>query len=60
MKVSGRTDYTERSGPASRPYEIRKWLADKEDVDNFCIIDDDDFYMWRWLAPFLVITRVRH
>ncbi len=60
LKVSGRTDYTERSGPVSRPYEIRKWLADKEDVENFCIIDDDDFYMWKWLAPFLVITRVRH
>lgn len=59
LKVSGRTDYTERSGPASRPYEIRKWLADKEDVENFCIIDDDDFYMWKWLAPFLVITRVK-
>ena len=57
FKVSGRTDYTERSGPVSRPYEIRKWLADKEDVENFCIIDD--FYTWKWLAPFLVITRVK-
>lgn len=59
LKVSGRTDYTESSGPASRPYEIRKWLADKEDVENFCIIDDDDFYMWKWLSQFLVITRVK-
>lgn len=59
LKVSGRTDYTERSGPESRPYEIRKWLADKRDVENFCIIDDDDFYMWKWLSQFVVITRVR-
>lgn len=59
LKVSGRTDYTERSGPESRPYEIRKWLADKRDVESFCIIDDDDFYMWKWLSQFVVITRVR-
>lgn len=59
LKVSGRTDYTERSGPESRPYEIRKWLADKRDVENFCIIDDDDFYIWKWLSQFLVVTRVK-
>ena len=59
LKVAGRTDYTIRSGPSSRPDEIRRWIADKEDLESFCIIDDDDFYMWKWLSQFLVITRVR-
>lgn len=59
IKVSGRTGYTERSGPESRPAEIRKWLADEPEVETFCIIDDDDFYCWKWLAQFLVITRVQ-
>lgn len=59
LKVSGRTDYTERSGPASRPDEIRKWIMDKKDLESFCIIDDDDFYMWKWLTQFLVVSRIR-
>ncbi len=59
LKVSGRTDYTIRSGPSSRPDEIRRWIADKEDLESFCIIDDDDFYRWKWLSQFLVVTRVR-
>lgn len=59
LKVSGRTDYTMRSGPSSRPDEIRRWIADKEDLENFCIIDDDDFYRWNWLSQFLVVTRIR-
>ena len=59
LKVAGRTDYTIRSGPSSRPDEIRRWIADKEDLESFCIIDDDDFYRWKWLSQFLVITRVR-
>lgn len=44
LKVAGRTDDTLRSGPDSRPSEIRRWLANQPDIDNFCIIDDDDFY----------------
>ena len=59
LKAAGRTDYTIRSGPDSRPSEIRRWLADQPDVDTFCIIDDDDFYRWKWLSQFLVITRTR-
>lgn len=59
LKVAGRTDYTIRSGPSSRPDEIRRWIADKEDLESFCIIDDDDFYRWKWLSQFLVITRIR-
>ncbi len=59
LKVSGRTDYTIRSGPSSRPDEIRRWITDKEDLETFCIIDDDDFYKWKWLSQFLVVTRVR-
>lgn len=59
LKVAGRTDYTIRSGPSSRPDEIRRWIADKEDLESFCIIDDDDFYRWKWLSQFLVVTRVR-
>lgn len=59
LKVSGRTDYTKRSGPSSRPDEIRRWSADQEELEAFCIIDDDDFYRWNWLAQFLVVTRVR-
>lgn len=58
LKVSGRTDYTKCSGPSSRPDEIRRWIADKEDLESFCILDDDDFYKWKWLSKFLVITRV--
>ena len=59
LKVSGRTDLTRRSGPDSRPSEIRNWLADKPDIDTFCILDDDDFYRWKWLSQFLVVTRVK-
>lgn len=58
LKVVGRTDYTIRSGPSSRPDEIRRWIVDKKHLESFCIIDDDDFYMWEWLSQFLVITRV--
>ena len=57
LKISGRTDYSVKSGPASRPDDIRRWLVDKTDVESFCIIDDDDFYMWKWLSPYVVITR---
>ena len=60
LKVAGRTDYTIRSGPSSRPNEIRRWIAEKEDLESFCIIDDDDFYMWKWLSQFRVNTRVRN
>lgn len=59
LKVAGRTDYTRHSGPPSRPDEIRRWIVDKEELESFCIIDDDDFYEWEWLSQFLVITRVR-
>ena len=59
LKIAGRTDYTIRSGPDSRPSEIRRWLAEQPDVENFCIIDDDDFYRWKWLSQFLVITRTK-
>ena len=59
LKVAGRTDYTIRSGPDSRPSEIRRGLVDQPDVDTFCIIDDDDFYRWKWLSQYLVITRTK-
>ncbi len=58
LKVAGRTDYTRRSGPASRPDEIRRWIVDKEELESFCIIDDD-LFMWEWLSQFVVITRTR-
>ena len=31
-------------------------ITQQEFLDH---IEDDDFYMWKWLSQFLVITRVR-
>lgn len=44
------------NGPDGRPFEIRKWLADKSQVKKFVILDDEDFWRWNWLKPNFVCT----
>ena len=34
-------------------------VSGRTDLDTFCILDDDDFYRWKWLSQFLVVTRVK-
>ena len=44
------------SGPYARPAEIRSWLACRPDVENFVILDDDDFWVWDELKDHFVRT----
>ena len=36
--------------------EIRTWLARRPDVSKFVILDDEDFWNWGWMHPFVVTT----
>ena len=44
------------NGPYGRPLEIRMWLARRPEVSKFVILDDEDFWHWGWLQPFVVTT----
>jgi hypothetical protein len=44
------------NGPDGRPLEIRTWLTRRPSVNKFVILDDDTFWMWGWLEPFVVTT----
>lgn len=44
------------SGLYARPAEIRSWLACRPDVENFVILDDDDFWVWDELEDHFVRT----
>jgi hypothetical protein len=44
------------NGPNGRPLEIRTWLVRRPDVKKFVILDDDTFWNWGWLEPFVVTT----
>jgi hypothetical protein len=43
-------------GPDGRPLEIRTWLARRPSVKKFVILDDETFWEWGWLEPFVVTT----
>ena len=47
------------NGPDGRPLEIRTWLARRPEVSKFVILDDEDFWNWGWMQPF-VVTTTRH
>ncbi len=55
IKVAGYTPCI-ASGPHGRPKEIRTWLADKTNITNICILDDD-YFCWNWLSPFVALTK---
>lgn len=44
------------SGPDARPFEIRAWLANRPNITNFVILDDEMFWRWKWLRPYVVCT----
>lgn len=44
------------NGPDGRPLEIRTWLSRRPDITKFVILDDEDFWNWGWMKPFVVIT----
>lgn len=44
------------NGSNGRPLEIRTWLARRPEVSNFVILDDETFWHWGWLSPFVVTT----
>lgn len=44
------------NGPDGRPLEIRTWLARRPEVSKFVILDDEDFWNWGWMQPFVVTT----
>lgn len=47
------------SGPASRPHEICVWLACHSCVEEFVILDDDDFWELGWLSHHFVCTQTK-
>lgn len=47
------------NGPDGRPLEIRTWLARRPRVSGFVILDDDSFWRWGWMKPFVVTTSWR-
>lgn len=44
------------NGPDGRPLEIRTWLSRRPEVSKFVILDDEDFWNWGWMKPFVVTT----
>ena len=44
------------NGPDGRPLEIRTWLSRRPEVSKFIILDDEDFWNWGWMKPFVVTT----
>ncbi len=46
------------SGPKARPLEIRTWLLPRAEIKSFVILDDDNFWMWRYMEPHFVRTVV--
>lgn len=58
LKISGFTPELS-SGPDSRPMEIRVWLTNQINVESFVILDDDDFWTWKWLDRYFVRTATK-
>ena len=46
------------SGPKARPLEIRTWLLPRAEIKSFVILDDDSFWMWKYMEPHFVRTVV--
>lgn len=46
------------SGHLARPLEVRTWLTNRPELQNFVILDDEDFWSWNWLNRFFVKTRI--
>lgn len=55
LKIAGMTPMI-YNGSNGRPLEIRTWLARRPEVSGFVILDDDRFWNWGWLTPFVVTT----
>ena len=55
LKIAGITPMI-RNGPDGRPLEIRTWLSRRPEVSGFVILDDETFWNWKWLTPFVVTT----
>ena len=43
-------------GPEGRPFEIRRWLSRQGKLKSFVILDDEPFWKWNWLSPYVVET----
>ena len=43
-------------GPEGRPFEIRRWLSRQAELKSFVILDDEPFWKWNWLSPYVVKT----
>jgi len=43
-------------GPEGRPFEIRRWLSRQAALKRFVILDDEPFWKWNWLTPYVVET----
>lgn len=57
--VRGIVPLTPRTGPRSRPYEIRQWLLKFHQTRSFVILDDDSFWTWGCLQRNVVTTKTR-
>ena len=55
INIADRTPQV-RNGPEGRPFEVRLWLAHHPHVKHFVILDDEPFWEWYWLKPYVVET----
>ncbi|MBR1685360.1 MAG: hypothetical protein IJ708_09515, partial [Clostridia bacterium] len=47
-------------GPEGRPFEVRRWLSRQGNLKRFVILDDEPFWKWNWLSPYVVETSDHH
>ena len=59
VKIAGATPCI-FNGPEGRPFEIRSWLCHRPDVENFVILDDEEFWKWNWLESHVVYTTTKY
>ncbi len=55
LRISGITPLF-FNGPDGRPYEVRSWLTHRPDVESFVILDDENFWKWKWMSDRFVWT----
>ena len=60
LQIKGLTPFSQESGPAARPLEIREWLRRFHQVDSYVILDDDTFWEWGFLQRNVVTTQTLH
>lgn len=58
LKISGFTPELS-SGPDARPMEIRAWLINQINIDSFVILDDDNFWTWKWMDRYFIRTATK-